>query len=114
MMMTAQFFHFGYLAILEPTPLYEELLVAEKTPLLDALVTLFRYMNHTINSGDLKFAFKFAFVYNHIIEQQILMRLQDQLLPKYLDSLRNLDVKEPTYRHKLGLEKRIADLDQII
>jgi hypothetical protein len=77
----------------------------------DALVALFRYMNHTINSGDLKFAFKFAFAYNHIIEQQIIMRLQDQLLPKYLDALKNLDVMEPTFRHRLRLGKRLADLE---
>lgn len=78
------------------------------------MLSLFRYMNHTINSGDLKFAFKFAFAYNHIIEQQIIMRLQDALLPKYLDALRNLDVSEQPYRERLGLGKRIANLDLII
>lgn len=78
------------------------------------MLALFRYMNHTINSADLKFAFKFAFAYHHLIEQQIIMRLQDQLLPKYLDALRNLDVMEPTFRHRLKLGKRLADLEVII
>jgi hypothetical protein len=71
-------------------------------------------MNHTIHSADLKFAFKFAFAYNNIIEQQIIMRLQDQLLPKYLDAIKNLDLVEPTFRHRLKLGKRLADLELVI
>lgn len=71
-------------------------------------------MNHTIHSNDLKFAFQFAFAYNNIIEHQIIMRLQDQLLPKYLDAVKNLDLVEPTFRHRLKLGKRLADLELVI
>jgi hypothetical protein len=113
-MLTPQFFYFGYLSLLNPTPLFESLLVAERTPLPDAMISVFRYMNHTVNSSDLKFAFKFAFAYNHIIEQQIIMKLQDNLLQKYLSSLKDLDAGDPNYATKLNLKKRLSDLEKTI
>jgi hypothetical protein len=74
------------------------------------MVALFRYMNHTVNSSDLKFAFKFAFAYDLNVEKQIIMKLQDNFLQKYLGSLKDLDVIDPTYANRLGLKKRLLDL----
>ncbi len=78
------------------------------------MVSLFRYMNYTVNSTDLKFAFKFAFAYSQIIEQQIIMKLQDNLLQKYLSSLKDLDIGDPNYAVRLGLKKRLINLEKIM
>lgn len=67
-------------------------------------------MNHTVNSSDIKFAFKFAFAYNHIIERQIIMKLQDSLLQKYFSTLKDLDAGDSSYATKLKLKKMLLDL----
>lgn len=112
--MTAQFFYFGYYSLLTPTPVFDSLLTTEKTPLPDAMTSLFRYMNHTVNSSDIKFAFKFAFAYNHIVERQIIMKLQDNLLQKYFSVLKDLDAGDPNYATKLKLRKKLLDLEKTI
>lgn len=112
--MTAHFFYFGYNSLLSPTPVFDSLLTTEKTPLPDAMVSLFRYMNHTVNSSDIKFAFKFAFAYNHIVERQIIMKLQDSLLQKYFSALKDLDAGDPNYATKLRLKKKLLDLEKMI
>lgn len=71
-------------------------------------------MNHTVNSSDIKFAFKFAFAYNHIVERQIIMKLQDNLLQKYFSILKDLDAGDPSYATKLRLKKRLLDLEKTI
>lgn len=38
------------------------------------------------------------------------MKLQDNLLQKYLGSLKDLDVGDPTYATRLGLKKRLNNL----
>ncbi len=54
----------------------------------EAVTSLFRYLNQTVNSDDLKYAFKFGGFFSSSIEGELLMKLQFNLQQRYLSILK--------------------------
>lgn len=67
--LTRAFFYYGYLCLLETTTRFEERLRESSTALPDAVTSLFRYMNQTLNSSNIMFPFKFAGAFPKLIER---------------------------------------------
>jgi len=56
------------------------------------MASLFRYMNRTINSNEIRYAFKFAFLFDSkMIEEELIMKIHFNLLQKYFMSMKELD-----------------------
>ena len=85
-----------------PIDRYEERLQKETLPMPEPMLALFRYINSSINSEDIKFAFKFHFQFNKNIEDELIMRLHFALQQKYTALVKELDF-ENHFARTLGL-----------
>jgi hypothetical protein len=66
--LTRPFFYYGYLSLIESLFRYEGRLRESSTVLPEAIISLFRYMNQTINSENIMFPFKFAGIFSKPVE----------------------------------------------
>lgn len=78
-----------------------------------AVTDLFRYVNQTGNSDDIKYAFKLAFIFPKHIEEELIMKLQFHLQQRYLAIIRELDFGSLNCK-QLGLEKEIKYVQENI
>jgi hypothetical protein len=71
-------------------------------------------MNRTVTSQEIRYAFKFAFLFDtQVVEQELITKIHFSLLQKYFMSLRELDFGLGHARG-LGLDRQLRYLQDAI